>query len=118
MATKDCCHEDKKAVAVACRCARRSGVSECGRFVSERRRRHFCHFANQKIMVILVQQAENLPSTREGVFLHPRYFPCCTKITMILRNKTRASSCKKGPKGKCICDTLWANDDRVHVLEP
>ena len=78
MATNDYCHKDKKDVVVARRCGCRRVsvsvvfVSECGCFVSERQRRHFLHQrdfgTNQKIMVILVQQAEDLPSAREGVF--------------------------------------------------
>ena len=47
MATNDCCHEDKEDVVVGCRCGFRRVfvsavfVSECGCFVSQRRRRHF-----------------------------------------------------------------------------
>ena len=46
----------------------------------------------------MVQQAENLPSTREASFCTFVDFLVAQKITRSLRNKTTASWCKKRPQ--------------------
>ena len=53
----------------------------------------FCQFGNQKIVVILVQQAKNLPSTKEGVFCTFVDFLVAPNHDDFLRNKTRAAPC-------------------------